>query len=543
MTDPPNFNRERFVEVLTDISIFFRIAKGVTEFYKSPIDEAEGNGEILCDYDNGRSAKIVHSLRYVTPSRTIVKGTVYMAEDEKPMTEEELYHVDVVFRSILSFVSRNRLQMAVEKLAFYDDDDYPNFSYFFRHIEKMQEENAFHGNTAILLNIRQFSIVNREIGRENADVVLKKYYQKLVETIGDDGLVCRVGGDNFITIFKKHLLDEVLAILNGYPIIYDEGREDRVMISASAGVFVIPDDYHFHRAGELLSILFPAAQDAKIEQNGTIVYINPESFAVKEKMLRVHRIFPEALARGEFHAFYQPKVDIYTGKIVGAEALSRWVVKGRVIAPVDYIPVLEQNMDICRLDFHMLDVICRDLRRWLDEGREAVRVSVNLSRKHLIDVDLLAHIIEIVNKYDIPHHYIEIELTETTTDVAFRDLKRIVLGLQEEGFYTSVDDFGVGYSSLNLIREIPWNVLKLDRCFLPTAETEGSDATVRMFKHVVSMVQDMGLECVSEGVETEQQLELLMENNCRIAQGFLFDMPLPVDKFEKKMEHSYYEDK
>ena len=113
---------------------------------------------------------------------------------------------------------------------------------------------------------------------------------------------------------------------------------------------------------------------------------------------------------------------------------------------MEFIPILEQNTDICQLDFYMLDHVCKDIRRWLDEGRKVVRVSVNLSRKHMMDVDLLEHIISIVDKYRVPHEYIEIELTETTTDVEFRDLKRVVSSLQQQGIYTSVDDFGMGYS-------------------------------------------------------------------------------------------------
>jgi EAL domain-containing protein (putative c-di-GMP-specific phosphodiesterase class I) len=188
----------------------------------------------------------------------------------------------------------------------------------------------------------------------------------------------------------------------------------------------------------------------------------------------------------------------------------------------------------------MLDHVCKDIRRWLDEGRKAVRVSVNLSRKHMMDVDLLEHIINIVDSNNVPHEYIEIELTETTTDVEFRDLKRVVSSLQQKGIYTSVDDFGMGYSSLNLIREIPWNVLKVDRSFLPVDADEDDSTRSIMFKYVVAMAKDLGLECVAEGVETDHQVKVLRDNHCIFAQGFLFDKPLPLDEFEKRMNDHYY---
>jgi EAL domain-containing protein (putative c-di-GMP-specific phosphodiesterase class I) len=177
--------------------------------------------------------------------------------------------------------------------------------------------------------------------------------------------------------------------------------------------------------------------------------------------------------------------------------------------------------------------------RWLNEGRKPVRVSVNFSRKHLVDIDLTDHIITIIDKYNIPHDLIEIELTETTSDVMFSDLRRIVSSLQREGVKTAVDDFGVGYSSLNLIRDIPWDVLKIDKSFVPEAEDEVNVSNV-MFRHLISLAHDMGLECVVEGVETDEQLRIMRKNGCRIAQGFFFDHPLSVDEFEDRLVNKSY---
>lgn len=171
--------------------------------------------------------------------------------------------------------------------------------------------------------------------------------------------------------------------------------------------------------------------------------------------MRVKQMFPIALQNEEILIFFQPKINVSTNTIVGAEALSRWYHSGKLIMPSEFIPVLEQSMDICKLDFYVLDQVCRHIRRWLDEGKPVVRISVNLSRRNLIDLDLLDHILSVVDKHHVPHHFIEIELTETTTDVEFKDLKRIVTGLQEAGIFTSVDDFGIGYSSLTSSAKSP----------------------------------------------------------------------------------------
>ena len=136
----------------------------------------------------------------------------------------------------------------------------------------------------------------------------------------------------------------------------------------------------------------------------------------------------------------------------------------------------------------------------------------------------------------VPHEYIEIELTETTSDVEFRDLKRIVSGLQKAGICTSVDDFGIGQFSLNLIRDIPWNVLKLDRSLLPSDTDNPHSTRSVMFKYLVAMAKELGLECIAEGVETENQVNMLRSNSCSLAQGYYFDKPLPNTEFEKRLD-------
>ena len=247
------------------------------------------------------------------------------------------------------------------------------------------------------------------------------------------------------------------------------------------------------------------------------------------------RMLPQAIAKEEFQVYYQPKVDLRNYRLSGAEALCRWIHEGELVPPGKFIPILEKGKAICTLDFYMLDHVCRDLRRWIDEGRQIVRISINLSRRHTMDDNLLDTIMNIIDRYDVPYEYVEVELTETTTDVEFKGLKSIVNGLMERGVQIAVDDFGVGYSSLNLIRELPWNVLKIDRSFLPEGNNKISHKTV-MLQHVIDLAQGMGLECLAEGVETLDQVRMLKENHCAYAQGYFFDKPMPRPEFEKRLE-------
>ena len=541
MNNPDSFDRERYIELINEFSDLFHIAKGVTEFYKNAKDERLGHGEVFIDRDNGKGEVPVIERRIVTKLKAVIKGTIYMAKEDADLSEEELRKIDLVLRVLLGFISRNRLQNAMETFAFNDEGGYPNFRAFLRFIGQMKEKGGLYGYTAACYNLYHFSVINREIGREAGDVVFKKYYMLISEVVGEDGIVCRLGGDNFIMIFRNELTDQVLEILGGVPVAYDETGESRVEISASAGLYVATKDFELRSESDIMERIMPTSQAARREEGERILYFDEKMIKSKEISMRTQRRFPEALKKKEFKVYYQPKVNVYTGELVGAEALCRWIHNDKIIPPGEFIPVLEQNTDICRLDFYMLEAVCMDIRRWLDEGKKPVRVSVNFSRKHLVDVDLLDHIMYIVDSYNVPHNYIEIELTETTTDVGFKDLKRVVNGLQEQGICTAVDDFGMGYSSLNLIREVPWNILKIDRCFLPLDEDNKYSTTSLMYRHVIIMAQELGLECVTEGVETAEQVEILRQNHCEIAQGFFFDKPLPVEEFESRMKKHFYE--
>ncbi len=539
MADTENFDRQEFVQILKDLSIFFRLSKGITEFYQTERAEKAGEGEVMIDYDAGKKDHPVLRDRIRSKAGAVIISTLYMEDGERPLEEEEKEKLQLIMSALVSFVGRNRLESSLEKLGFYDDEEYPNLRSYLRFLESLISDNEISEYTALCFNLRRFSAVNQEIGRKAGDLVIRNYYNILNMSVGNEGVICRIGGDNFVTAFKKELKGQVLHILSGVPIIYDDIDNKRVLVSASTGVYDIPPDNPPVHPGEVMDHIHSAMLIAKQSTENSLVYYDEKMIAMRDKLARIHLLFPKALENNEFKVFYQPKIDIETGRIIGAEALCRWFREGKIVPPGEFIPVLEQNSDICRLDFHMLDLVCKDIRRWLDEGKEVVRVSFNLSRKHLVDVDLLEHILEITERNQVPHNYLEIELTETATEVGFQSLKRIAGKLQKNGFCISVDDFGMGYSSLNLIREIPWNVLKIDRCFLPTDTEPENSATSLMYRHVITMALDLGLECVTEGVETLKQVEILKKNHCRIAQGFFFDKPLSVNEYEERLSLGY----
>lgn len=532
-------NREDLYAVLKKLCILLRVDKGVISFYQSPTHEKLGRGDTFVCYDSGKPSVEKRSIRMFTSTMMIGISSVYQEEGAEPWTEEESERIEMIQNMMLLHLNKVRLGAVVEKLTFLDDDGYFNSRYFVSNLEKLGHAGSLKGKVVFRFNLRHFSLINHQIGRAAGDLAMRNFFSLVQETGGEGCIAARMGGDNFLLLCDEKNRMAVEKVLLGAPVVFDSNTSERVAISATAGAMIIPEHFEFSEANDIMDKVTSTFQDAS-RNNVEILYCDDDMMAEKERIMRIQQLFPIALEREEFLVYYQPKIDVFGNVLAGAEALCRWYHGGKIVPPLEFIPVLERNFDICKLDFYMLDHVCQDIRRWLDEGKEVVRVSVNLSRKHMMDADLYNRIVEIVDRNNVPHKYIEIELTETTTDVEFRDLKRVVNGLQSSGIFTSVDDFGIGYSSLNLIREIPWNVLKVDKSFLPTeSENEMSRSSV-MFKHVVAMAHELGLECVAEGVETKEQISLLKKNSCNIAQGFYFDRPLPVEDFEKRLEVRRY---
>lgn len=532
-------DRDAYVQLITEICKDYKLTKGMTEFYITPMMEQRGIGEVFCDFDNGKSTKVLLRIRIDSTSKAVIIGTLYSNPDEYVHEDVDVQQLDSMLRIILGYVSRVRLIKKLEEFGFSDLDGYRNFRAFARFMDVNNAENKLGGKVSFYIDLHNFTLINQEIGRENGDIVMRKYYELLSDTIGETGIIIRLGGDRFIGVFDRGVQDDVFRIFSGANIAYDVTGQQRVNVSVAAGIYALPIPYMLKSYGDIMDKIMLAGNVAKRHDGERIVTYGEKMKSESDHVKMIQSAFMGALKNEEFIIHYQPKVDIETKQIVGAEALCRWQRDGRVIPPDEFIPILELNTFVSDLDFYVLDHVCRDMVRWLNEGRKPVRVSVNFSRKHLVDINLTDHIITIIDKYNIPHDLIEIELTETTSDVMFSDLRRIVSSLQREGVKTAVDDFGVGYSSLNLIRDIPWDVLKIDKSFVPDTEDDSNISNV-MFRHLISLAHDMGLECVVEGVETDEQLKIMRKNSCRIAQGFFFDHPLSVDEFEDRLVNKTY---
>ena len=241
----------------------------------------------------------------------------------------------------------------------------------------------------------------------------------------------------------------------------------------------------------------------------------------------------EALYKHEFQVYLQPKYSTKGEKLSAAEALVRWIhpVLG-FISPGKFIPLFEKNGFILMLDDYMLTEVARLQSNWLSQGKKLVPISVNVSRAHFAEDNLAEHICYIVDRFKVPHEYIELELTES----AFFDDKATLLStvrkLKDMGFKVSMDDFGAGYSSLNSLKELPLDIIKLDAEFFRSVDDITRSNLI--VGETISLAKKLGMQIVAEGIETREQVDFLAQQNCDLIQGFYFSKPLPVSEFEDR---------
>lgn len=389
----------------------------------------------------------------------------------------------------------------------------------------------------VTFDVDNFKYVNEMFGYEYGNKILV-HIAKVVKLFAKkDELYARVSSDNFAMMLKDNGTEEDLSkrIHELFELIleYREPEEELAMcaLKFSCGVFRINEktDINTVRANANL-----AREESKKRILEDIVYFNEElkSLKVEEKELEYDA--EEALKNGEFLVYFQPKFNVETEKIIGAEALIRWnhPVRG-MISPGQFVPVFELNGFIIPLDLFVLDCVCSLIGSWIKDGIPPICISVNLSRVHLIEENLVEQLIDVVDKHNVPREYIEFELTESAFYEETGSLLRIMAQIKDAGFRLSMDDFGSGYSSLNLLRTLPVDVLKLDRVFLEDCEEENDETRgKRIVTHVISMAKDLKMAVLAEGVETKYQKEFLQTAKCDMIQGYYYARPMPLKEFE-----------
>ena len=386
-------------------------------------------------------------------------------------------------------------------------------------------------------NLKSFGLYSRRYGIAEGDEIMKRYANKLKGFFNKDEIVAHLGGDNYTALVKKERTKDFLNFLSGVDVYgIRNGKEEPIKIAAVCGVYAVDDS--LKDAGQLLSRAAMALNYAKNEANKPYVFVNKAMSTRIYRQKQIEDRYEEALENDEFRIYLQPKVDTITGEIVGAEALSRWFCNGIVLYPTEFIPILEQEGMVASLDLYVLKKACEFISDWQKRGIPTVPISVNFSRRDLSYKRIVEEIIEVIDKYGIDRKFIEIEVTETVSEDERALMTSFLSKLKDAGINTAIDDFGTGYSSLSTLRDFPVKVIKIDKTFIGNDNLSKNDEIV--LKNIITMSKELGIDVVTEGVEREDQIELLKGVGCHIVQGFFYDNPMPKPDFEKRLEKKYY---
>lgn len=406
-------------------------------------------------------------------------------------------------------------------------------------IEAMKRIRSSYKDTYsfVSINIVKFKLINDVFGSNDGNRVLQHIYQMIQENLQEEELVCRTFADHFDVLLvadtQEALLDK-LELISKQINYFNEGSISKYYLNLSVGVYQISDS-----SLSITSIrdrANVARKDHRITFDRRFLSCVFYSELERQKQHREKEMenrMVDALEHDEFVVYLQPKLSVEDNRIVGAEALVRWQdsIYG-LIQPDAFIPFFEKNAFIIPLDLYVFEQTCQLIRKWIDAGQKPIAISVNLSRVHLKDPHFLDAYVEIQQRYAIPPSLLEIELTETAL---FEDLEAVVAAIDEihhAGFYCSLDDFGSGYSSLNMLQDIHVDFLKLDRAFFRSPDL--SDPSEKaIIESVVRMAEKLSMTIVSEGIETQEQLTFLRKIKCGMAQGYAISRPIPMAEFEK----------
>lgn len=454
-------------------------------------------------------------------------------------SEEEIPTHRFIFREIFIQYNRTLAQCMLEKIMNTDiNTGVANQNSLMYYAVNLIKNGRIGDYTGIFFNIHNFKYVNKVFDYSQGDVILRNYAHMVKSYLDSDEEIARLGGDNFVVICRNENASDFISKIKDVHMSHEFRSVKReLQLGVTAGIACLEG---VDKPREVMARTSIAYQAARKTGAGSIVVYTKE---IQKQLMDDQEIlaaFPQALAAGEFVVYYQPKVRIADKSIYGAEALVRWVRDGQVVTPARFIPQFEREGSVCRLDYYMLEQVCGFLKSRLDKGLKIVPVSVNFSRRHLEEGDLVERITGTIDRFGIDRSYIEIELTESEDYQNYEIMSSVIGRLKERGVSTSIDDFGTGFSSLNMIKKVDLDTIKIDKSLIPFDDVNNNKhQDIVMFSSIIDLIGRLGKKSVAEGVETTQQLDYLEKLGCDIVQGYVFDKPLPKDEFEQRLESGY----
>lgn len=376
------------------------------------------------------------------------------------------------------------------------------------------------------IDLDKFKQINDSLGHDIGDLLLKEVARRLTQALRDSDTVARLGGDEFIVLLEGYkTADNISHVARKMLAVVSEPMQlgaHTVGVSPSIGIATYPHDAI--NAIELLKHADVAMYYAKEAGRNNFQFFTAEMNEKAHMRLARETRLRKALQNDEFVNYYQPIVNSHTRQVVGAEVLIRWQSSEGLVSPTEFIPLAEELRLIINMTHQLLEKALSDLRQWYLDGHQ-LYLSVNLSTQHLEQPALVEHTRSLLQKYQLPASCLRFEVTESALMRDHQSAIDIMLALSELGVQLALDDFGTGYSSLKYLKELPIDGIKIDRSFVQDIGIDSSDETI--IEAMLSMASSLGMYCVAEGVETEQQLAFFNRRECYLIQGYLFAKPMP----------------
>ncbi len=381
------------------------------------------------------------------------------------------------------------------------------------------------------IDLDDFKKINDSLGHDFGDHLLVEVAKRLKKSVRDIDTVGRLGGDEFIIILNglsrvEDTSSVVKVILNEVKKSFViESRE--IFVTCSIGICVFPDDGA--SVPEILRNADNAMYYAKNLGRSTFSLFTPSMNKTITRKLAIEERMRGALDRGDFSLVYQPQINISTGDLIGAEALLRWHdEKLGDVSPVEFIPIAEHTSFIVDIgDFVMFEAI-KQASIWLHKSGVDFRIAINISPRQFRDQSLPDNLCRVLRQHNVPNRLLEVEITEGVLISEYEHIEEALMKLDSDGINIAMDDFGTGYSSLSYLRKYPFNIVKIDRSFINDISEDEADGN--LVKASIAMAHALGLKVIAEGVETEEQHNMLKAFNCDFAQGYLFGKPMEASK-------------
>jgi diguanylate cyclase (GGDEF)-like protein len=388
----------------------------------------------------------------------------------------------------------------------------------------------------IFLDLDRFKIINDTLNHENGDFLLKKVAERLRKADDKrvtDFLVYRLGGDEFTFILSSVTKEETTIFVKRILNIFKKSftlKDHELFVTSSLGISMYPTDGDHPDA--LIKNADIAMYSSKDSGRNSYSFFTQEMNDNYQKKMVLEKALRKALHSNELKLVYQPKMNIETNRIIGMEALVRWESSELgMISPAEFIPLAEETGIILPLGEWVLKSACLQNKAWQDMGYTPIPVSVNISLRQFYDGDFVESVMKILKETKLDARYLDLEITESISMANINSVISTLNELRAMGITISIDDFGTGYSSLSYLKKFPINNLKIDRSFVRDITSNSENRSI--VKTIISMANNLNLDVIAEGVETEEELKFLKSNGCMVVQGYLFSPPISAEEFER----------